>query len=152
MRRGFTLVEMMVVVGIIAMLMAALTVSYSSAQTKSRISKATAETTSLTQAIYSYENYVDTGIPEASDAEAGESSLPYLFGGGTDRAGNQIPVLFNGSLSNGKFLDPWGHPYRVTVKSAPDAGSSDQVGKNLTTGVFIPNRYGRRAMQSQGGR
>lgn len=149
MRKAFTLVEMLVVVGILAILMASLSMSFASAQKKARIAKATVEAGEITKAILAYGNLVDTGIPELTDAEAGESTLPYLLGEGTDRGGNKIPIMYNGTLSNGKMLDPWGHPYLVTVKAVVEQGDGDSVGKNLTTGVFMPNRYGRRATTQQ---
>lgn len=149
MRKAFTLVEMLVVVAILAILMASLSMSFASAQKKARIAKATVEAGEITKAILAYGNMVDTGIPEMTEEEAGESSLPFLLGDGTDRGGNKIPIMYNGALSNGKMVDPWGHPYLVTVKAVTDQGDGDQVGKNLTTGVFLPNRYGRRATMQQ---
>ena len=150
MRKAFTLVEMMVVVGVLAILMAAMTASFSAAQTKSRITRAKAEASAITQAILAYENYVDTGITEATDQEATAEKLNYILGGGTDRAGNKIPVLYNGSLTDNKMLDPWGNVYRFTVKAVSSSENSDAVGKNLRTGVFLPNRYGSMSMRQQG--
>lgn len=147
-KRGFTLVEMLVVVGILAILMGTLVSSFAAAERKARISRAAADCGEITKAILAYGNYVDTGIPTCDDAVAGEDTLSYILGAGTDRAGGRIPVLYNATLTNGKILDPWGKPYRVTVKALAPSSSQDQVGKNLKTGVYLPNRYGRRATAS----
>jgi len=151
MKKAFTLVELMVVVGIIAILMAALSVSFASAQKKQKIAKAASEVGEITKAIRAYENYVDTGLPEMTEVEADENTLDFILGlRGTDRAGNKIPVLFNGQLTNGKLLDPWGHPYIVTV--AAINMTTSPVGSSMSMGVYLPNRYGRMAIDAaQGG-
>ena len=145
MKKAFTLVELMVVVGIIAILMAALSVSFASAQKKQKIAKAASEVGEITKAIRAYENYVDTGLT------ADENTLDFILGlKGTDRAGNKIPVLYNGQLTNGKLLDPWGHPYIVTV--AAINMTTSPVGSSMSMGVYLPNRYGRMAIDAaQGG-
>ena len=120
MKRAFTLVEMIVVVAVIAILMASIGASVYKAQLRSRIARAEAESNEITNAIRAYENFVDTGIPERNnvDADESESSLGFILGDGTDRAGNKVPVLYNASVVAGKIRDPWGTPYKVRVNSA----------------------------------
>ena len=54
--RGFTLVELLVVIGMIAILIAALTTSMAAAQERARIQKATSDVKVISQAILAYEN------------------------------------------------------------------------------------------------
>lgn len=147
MRRAFTLVEMIVVIAVIAILMAAVGSGIAKAQLRSRIARAQAEANEMTNAIRAYENFVDTGIPERSDVEADESSLNFILGDGTDRAGNQLPILYNASIVAGKIRDPWGKPYRVRIIPFAGGEANDDVAKGMSTGVFLPNRYGRMAQE-----
>ena len=146
-KRGFTLVELIVVVAMIAVLMAAVGAGIGKAQLRARIAKAQAEANEMTTAIRSYENYVDTGIPERANVDADESSIAFILGTGTDRAGDRIPVLYNASFVAGKVRDPWGTPYRVRVEQFDGGEANDDVAKGMTTGVFLPNRYGRMAQE-----
>jgi len=145
MKKAFTLVELIVVVAIIAILMASIGVSIRKAQLRSRIARAETEANEMTNAIRAYENFVDTGIPERNDVETDESSLGFILGNGTDRAGNAIPVLFNATVTAGKIRDPWGKPYRVRVIPMGGEEANDEVASGMTTGVFLPNRYNKMA-------
>ena len=145
-RKAFTLVELLVVLGIIAILMAALSTSVSGAQRRARIAKAKAQANEITNAIRAYANMVDTGLEEMEEREATESAMAFILGqGGTDRAGNEIPVLYNASITGGAIRDPWGRPYHVTVKALDATAQGDSVATGMAEGIFIPNRYGRRA-------
>lgn len=145
MKKAFTLVEMIVVVAVIAILMASIGVAVNKAQLRSRIARAETEAGEITNAIHAYGNYVDTGIPERSDVDADEMSLAFILGGGTDRAGGQVPVLYNASVTGGKILDPWGKPYRVRIMKLGADTAQDQVARGMTTGVLVPNRYNKMA-------
>lgn len=122
MRRAFTLIELMVVVAMIAILIASVGTSVVGAQKRARIEKATAEVKEMTNAILAYENFArgrKYELPTLNKAEAGEDTVGFILGhsSGNDSA-QDIPVLFNASLNgNGKILDPWGHPYIVTIES-----------------------------------
>lgn len=148
-KRAFTLVELIVVIAMIAILMAAIGSGVRKAQLRARIARAQGEANEMTSAIRSYENFVDTGIPERSDVDADESSLSFILGEGTDRAGGRVPVLYNASFVAGKIRDPWGTPYRVRIIQMPSGTSSDDVAKDMSTGVFVPNRYGRMAQEAK---
>lgn len=141
-KKGFTLVELLVVVGMLAVLMGSMTFSVNSARDKARVQKATTEVKIITQAILAYENYARADgddLPTLSDVEANSSSLGFLLGDGTTATGEKIPVLLQASLRNGTtMLDPWGTPYRVKISATalPRPGSGD-----LQTGFFLPNLY-----------
>ena len=139
-KRGFTLLELMVVVGMVATIMAAMTTSVAAARERARIQKATSDVKVITQAILAYENWDRNGeleTMERRDADSG--SLGFLLGKEAAESGGKVPVLLMAQLrSGGKMTDPWGTPYKVTIRegSIPAARSV-----NLQTGYFLPNFY-----------
>ena len=140
-RKGFTLVEIMVVLVIISVLMAAFTSSVAGARKRANISKATSEVKVVSQAILAYEQ-VGKDMPSCKDADADENSLGFLIGeGGSADSGGKIPPLLMASLkSGGKMLDPWNTPYKISIK----AGETLKLAKtmsNVKTGYFLPNFY-----------
>ena len=106
-RRGFTLVELLVVVAMIAIIVGALTSSISSAQQRARIQKATSDVKVIAQAILASENFSKGGeykLKEISSlTEADANSLDFLVGrGGTYQAGTdaELSVNINGRNIN----------------------------------------------------
>lgn len=142
-KRGFTLVELLVVVGMIAVILGALTTSVQSARHRARVQKATSEVKIITQAILSYENFRGE-IPTMTEADCNRSSLGFLLGdGGSAEQGGQIPVLLQAALSggSGSMMDPWGTPYRVTVRAGNAQLKLKTVTGSLNTGYYLPNFY-----------
>lgn len=147
--RGFTLIELMVVMGMLMLLAAAITSSITGANKRAKIQQAKVEAQEMTKAILAYENYgkdysLDKFVRE--NFEATESSLSFILGGESMQNQGQsgkIPVLFNASTRrDGKILDPWGRPYYVTIRK----DEVDQKDKNKVTFksyVAFPN-YNRR--------
>lgn len=145
-RRGFTLVELLVVVGMIAVIMGALTTSVTAAQNRARIQKATADVHAIEQAILSYENFQNgdlDAIKNMEDEIASSSSLGFLLGDGTSKVtGDELPALLMVSLqSGGEMRDPWGHPYLVTIKKLSGQLSSAIASQDMKTGYMIPNAF-----------
>lgn len=145
-RGGFTLVELMVVVAMIALVIGAISQSMSGAQSRARVQKATVEVKDMHQAILAYENYANGNeLPTMTDTDADRSSLDFLLGYGTSYgsgSGSTVPTLFQASLaSNGKILDPWGTPYKVTIKQGSASVSYASASSNMQTGYFFPNYY-----------
>ena len=142
MKKGFTLVELLVVIAMLLILMGAMGMGVSAAHRKARISRATAEVRELTNAILAYENANrQHELPQLSNVEATESALKFLLGQGetgADRA--KIGVIFNGKFQGGKMLDPWGIPYRVLIKPSTATISDDSL-DNITTTTYVPNFY-----------
>ena len=149
MKRGFTMVELLVVIAMLMLLIGAVTSSVSSAQRRAKIVRATVEAQEMT-AILAFENFgkgyslsahkIDPAAP------ATEQNLGFIIGKATMENGQSgdVPVLYNASLKDGRFLDPWGRPYYVTIRqrtfkteTAPGANNS------LATFVTFPN-YNRR--------
>lgn len=145
-RRGFTLVELLVVVGMIAVLMGAMTTSVRAARHRARMQKAMSDVKVISQAILAYENFGNGGsyeLPVLNRAEAGKDSLGFLMGDGTGpQSGGKMPVLLQAALSSGgKILDPWGHPYLVTIKRGGAQLKVKTVTGALNTGYYLPNFY-----------
>ena len=142
-RKGFTLIELMVVIAMIAVIAAAMTVSVSGARERAQIQKATVEVKSITQAVLAYENYSKDGeLPVLgsgnSGAEVNASNLGFLMGKqGQDATGSRIPVLLQAALnSGGKVLDPWGTPYTIVIaKGSVYVQNVNQI----RTGFALPN-------------
>ena len=142
MKKGFTLVEMLVVVGMLVLLMGAVTSSVAQARNRARITKATVAVQEMTNAILAYESYIreEGGLPEASNVETTEDRMKFLLGKGPKVSGVEVPVLYNAEIVRGAIRDPWGTPYRYTVKKSSDFRVEDDILKNkMKTGLFFPN-------------
>lgn len=139
-KRGFTLIELLVVVAMIAIITGAMTTSYASAQQRARIQKATAEVKTVSQAILSYEDYANAHsltMPTMTDAEADSSSIGFLLG---NASSDKVPALLMASLQAGsKMRDPWGTPYKVTIKKGKASIKLDVAGSSMTMKYFLPN-------------
>ena len=145
--RGFTLVELLVVIGMIAIVTAAVTTSVGNARERARIEKARVEVKSVSQAILGYENWVLAGsgepMPEPDKEDVGADSLGFLMGDGGDaKSGGKLPVLLQASLASGKtMLDPWGKAYKVTIKKVQVSPKVRVATGSMQTGYFLPNWY-----------
>ena len=146
-KNGFTLIELMVVVGMIAILMSAFGLSVSSARERARVQKATADVKVVSQAILAYENYEQGDdnfeLPTLSDQDADASSLGFLIGeGGSAESGGKIPVLLMASLTGGqKLRDPWGTPYKIKIQEKTVTPRFKTATGSMQTGYYLPNFY-----------
>lgn len=145
-RKGFTLLELMVVIGMIAIIIGALSTGVTAAQERARVQKATAEVKSISQAILAYENYCvlnNKDLPELSDEDATASTLGFLLGyGESDGSGGKVPTLLMAALRAGDTIrDPWNRPYLVKIKSGNASIKLGAISSNLETGYFFPNIY-----------
>lgn len=150
--KGFTLVELMVVLGIVAMLMAAMTTTMWSAQKRAKVAKAESEVKVITQAILSYENWnPEHTLPAMQNRDADQGALGFLIGdGGSSESGDRIPSLLMAQLtSGGKMTDPWNTPYRVSIKEGTVTFTSDAASGTLRTGYYYPNYYRLSAEERQ---
>ena len=148
-RRGFTMIELMVVIGMLLLLTGAVTSSISAAHRRAKIQQATTVAQGMTQAILAYENFGETSgggtfkspLSEhlMERGEATESAMAFILGQEKRKDGQNgnIPVLFNASITAGSIRDPWGNPFYVTIRTGtvtPDDSSHD-----LQTAVSFPN-------------
>ncbi len=151
-RGGFTLIEMMVVVGLLAILMATLTTSLSGAQKRAKIAKAESEVKIITQAILGYENWSQGHeLPTMKDRDADQGSVGFLIGkGGAADSGGKIPALLMGQLtSGGKMMDPWNTPYRISITQGSINFRMETATGNLMTGYHYPNYHRLTAEERQ---
>ena len=145
MKKAFTLVELMVVVGMIAVLMGAMTVSTAKAQQRGRIAKAMQETKEIANAILAYEQYAIGHTPAQLASKAGpwtpctKSSLQAILGGETGASGETIPVLYNASINGETLRDPWGNAYEFMIQQFEKGPQPDQA--NMTTSAALPNFF-----------
>ena len=147
-KRGFTLIELLVVVAMIAVVMGAISTSFSTARTRARIEKATSDVKVISQAILAYETWTGSELKELSDAVADGNTLGFLIGRGSAQGaegtsgGGEIPALLMAQLRNGgAMVDPWGTPYRVTIKGHAVNVKFKTVTGALSTGYYLPNLY-----------
>lgn len=139
MRRGFTLVELLVVVAMIVILAGALTTSIAKSQQRARIARAETEVREMTNAILAFANYSADGTLASKVRTAqpsSEGSLDFILGKVTER-GQEVPVLFNATIRGTMIVDPWGHPYKVTIKKGERIRPPGVP--NLEIGLFCPN-------------
>ncbi len=152
---AFTLVELLVVVGMIAVLMGAMTSAVQSARERARIQKATNDVKVMSQAILAYEIWNGDELPTmgsrgraAGGVDANEGSLGFLIGKGNAQGvaggsgSSQLPVLLMAQLrSGGNIVDPWGTPYKVTIAESKANIKLKTVTGALSTGYWLPNFY-----------
>ena len=149
MKRGFTLVELLVVIGMIAVLAGTASSSVMKARRRSQIARATAECREITNAILAYENWSDNHtLSEVAQKfgtwkDAGEGDLDFILGMKSHPNGpnGKVPVLYNGAVVKGNIVDPWGRAYKIQVKDMGSAlKSTDKLGNNMRTFMFMPNQ------------
>ena len=107
MRTGFTLVEMIVVIAMIAIIMGSMTASVQKARERARIARATQEVREMTNAILAYEQYAVghtlDRVMNPSWTSCSEGNMKMILGGETGANGEKIPVLFNATVKNGEL-------------------------------------------------
>ena len=149
MRKAFTLVELLVVVGMIAVLTGAMTVAVNQARTRAKISKATQEAKEMTNAILAGEQYAngrsldDYANDTWADCSDGAKAMRLILGGETGESGEPMPVLFNANVTKGVIYDPWGKPYQYMIQKTGSLSGSDAVGGNVQfcTAPALPNFF-----------
>lgn len=136
---AFTLVEMMVVTGMLGILMGVAVTGLGSAREQARFTKANVEVRELVNAWLAYEAaYDDWPVEmEGEELEATEENLKELINGEDGIVYLNVPIV------NGAFRDPWGTPYKFRI--VKEQGVGKETDKFLMS-ITFPNRerfYGR---------
>ena len=133
---GFTLIEMLTVIGILGILMAAAFTGLSQAQRIARTAKAQTEVRQLINAWFAYEAANDdwpAQMPENGEpVEASQSVLSELLGESGDGK-----VYLNAPMRGGYFRDPWGTPYKLKITSRSNV---PPISDTFSAAVTFPNR------------
>ena len=130
---GFTLLEMLIVIGMLGILMAATFTGVSHARVQARITKANTEVRQLVGAILAYEAATEEDLDSlgTGEMEATADKLKELLGEGMNKT-----VFLNVQMRNGAFRDPWGTPYKVKIVERPPPTMKDY----FSAAVTFPNR------------
>ena len=153
MKKGFTLIELIVVIAMLMVLAGSVTTAVAQAQKRAKITKATATCQEITNAILAYENYakdysLESKATGESWKETTKADLGFILGEENIQVGEgsgKIPVLFHAEIKGNAIMDPWNHPYRYKI--ARRNGNITETAEDqaqLTIGVFMPNYYRRR--------
>lgn len=156
-KRGFTIVELLVVIAMLLVLAGAVTSSVSSATQRVKVAQATSDVQEMTKAILAYENMgqVNEDSPLGGhlmeNSPATESTMAFILGRvplKNGQSGN-IDVLYNGQVKKGAIRDPWGRPYYVTIRESKIDPKDIGTGNTLKSYVTFPNFNRRPADEVQ---
>ena len=137
---AFTLVEMLVVLGMISILMGVTFTGIGSARSQAKIVKANAEVRTLMNAWLAYESSFDEVPAEFKGGEeevlATKENIGELLG---LPPGSGKDVFLNVQMLNGAFRDPWGNPYKFRLLSKVEEDSA--LTDYFDAAVTFPNRH-----------
>lgn len=143
-KKGFTLIEILVVLTIISVLVTMVSIGAAQARKKARITKATAEIKDLAKAWKSYwliyaKWPTSWGAGNPGLKTMGATEMKILMGDLSAKGDNPGLYRFMDAsdpkvLSLG-FKDPWGKLYKVDFTKPPSTASEDVY----ETTVFFPN-------------
>jgi prepilin-type N-terminal cleavage/methylation domain-containing protein len=137
---AFTLVELLVVLGMISILMGVTFTGIGKARTQARIAKANSEIRTLMNAWLAYEASYDDWPVEVTgkEVDAVEGKLQELLG-----KNDSGDVFLNAQMSDGEggpaFRDPWGTPYRFRLLQS--SGGENKVTDYFGSSITFPNRH-----------
>ncbi len=137
--QAFTLLELMVVVGMLGIIMSAAFSGIGHAKGQARAAKANAEVRELLGAWLAYESSYDDWPAQVSGGEldATASALKELLGENDTQT-----VYLNAQMVRGAFRDPWGTPYRFRIL---ERSNESKVTETFGASVTFPNRHRRQA-------
>ena len=153
--RGFTLVELLTVVGIIAILIGLVGTAAFSARQRAYRATAQAETQQLATALRSYwiaNRSLPDGFSAGKDVEVTRGMLKPLMGDGDNVAFVNVPpdrfvdhdgapVPLGEESDSDVFADPWGEPYVVRVDAPDEVSADDSVIYEGAATFLNMNRY-----------
>lgn len=130
--RGFTLIEMLLVIAIIGILIALVGSAAYSAHQRAYVTRANAEAQQVAAAFKSYwiaKNKWPSGFEGGAFKPLTRGNLKPLMGGDADGTVyiDIPPDNFEGDGDDAPFLDPWGKPYQVRIDAVLDTTVSDTL-------------------------
>ena len=135
---AFTLIEMLVVMGMLSILMGVAFTGLGQARSQARVAKANAEVRELVNAILSYEaEQEELFVPSGGkETVATESNLKELLG-----KGKTTQIFLNAPMTGTPpaFRDPWGEPYRFRVVKE-EMEIDDKKKTCVSAAITFPNR------------
>ena len=131
---AFTLVELLVVIGMLSILMGSAFSGIGEARNQARIARANAEVRELVNAWLSYEAaFDDWPAPVTGNSmDATSTALKELLGDNDEGT-----IYLNAQMVNGAFRDPWGTPYQFRLLQAK---AEDSTTEKFGASVTFPNR------------
>lgn len=135
--RGFTIVELLIVIVVIAILAAISVVAYNGIQDRSRTSKVSADLSNLIKAIHSARISANDRLGAITGTNCSMCTCPYLNGDMTDYSTlpkthgcwtgyyetlNEISAASGVNLSSLREGDPWGSPYGIDENEGEYSG------------------------------
>ena len=135
---AFTLIEMLVVLGMLGILMGVAFSGIGQARSQARIAKANSEVRELMNAWLSYEAAWDDWVApiDGDSIEADAGNLKGLLGGNQENV-----VYLHAQLVNGAFRDPWGTPYRFRLLDQSKSSNANKTKESFGASITFPNRY-----------
>lgn len=142
---GFSLLEMMIVVAVIGILMGMLGASAYAARQRTYVTLAQSEAQQIATAFKSYwlaKNKWPAGFGSGW-TKLTRKNLAVLMGADTDGIVylDVPPDRFEGDDDSAFFLDPWGHPYEVSIESVSQTIVSDTLEGAVTFPNFMRHYY-----------
>jgi len=144
--RGFTLVELLVVVAIVAILAAVLIPQLLPYTQNARVSQAMGDLASMKSVIESY-------AANEGKGQYPKAGTPSTWNGGALTSGMDVSVVLqskgiNWTGANGGMMDPWERPYRYTVFTDTNGNiwgyKIESAGPNKKPGdsddIYVTNR------------
>jgi prepilin-type N-terminal cleavage/methylation domain-containing protein len=141
-RAAFTMIELLVVLGMLGILMGVTFGGIGQARRRAKITKTNAEVRELVNAILSYEAAEGELAALAVDPkDATKQNIGFLLGdAGGEGSGNNPVVYLNAPMTGTPpaFRDPWGTPYRYRIiEGEIQAGD---LTERFSATVTFPNR------------
>ena len=142
---GFSLLEMLLVVAVVGILLGMLGAAAYSARQRAYATLAQAEVQQIATAFKSYW-VAKSKWPDGFGAawtKLTRGNLAVLMGGDTDGIVylDVPPDRFEGDGENAPFLDPWGHPYEVSIEGVSSTIISDTLEGAVTFPNFMRHYY-----------